>query len=447
MKKIILNLTLAFVLIFNTNISCAAVQSDAAAYEAEQVSASDKLKIGDYIQLGKYNDQPIIWRYAADDEHGKLIVSDKILCYKTFDDGVSEIHNLWEESFPRKWLNSTASEGEVIWGDFRFHLWTKDNIDADEKGFLHESNFTASERSVLKTVTQQTMVPSDRLDLATNGIDKAYNPIETYVPGSPKDGGYMSFYSIEDMPEVYVGAAYEITDTMFLMDEMQVYQMWKNLGHAEALDAENCARPHSFSDNKGRYFLRTPSHVESLGSTYAEESIAGINPYGNYDSWNYFLPNGIRPAFYLNDDNAVIMSGSGTEDDPYVIDGKETADVGANEDISVYCNGNKIEFDVPPIIENDIILVPFRAIFEALGAEVSWEESSQTAQGQLGDITIRLTIGSSDAYINGSPVTLDTAPKLVSDRTMVPLRFIAENFGYEVLWDENLNTVTINSQD
>ena len=98
-----------------------------------------QLKVGDYFTLGKYNDEPILWRYVADDEKGKLIVSDKILCFKTFSDGVSEIHNLWEESFPRKWLNSMVSEGEVTWGDFDDHLWTKDNIDADEKGFLHET--------------------------------------------------------------------------------------------------------------------------------------------------------------------------------------------------------------------------------------------------------------------------------------------------------------------
>ena len=43
------------------------------------------LKIGDYFTLGKYNDEPILWRYVVDDEHGKLIVSDKILCIKPFD--------------------------------------------------------------------------------------------------------------------------------------------------------------------------------------------------------------------------------------------------------------------------------------------------------------------------------------------------------------------------
>ena len=66
----------------------------------------DSMQIGDYFSLGKYNDEPIIWRYVADDENGKLIVSDKVLCNKPF--GLS---SFWQESYVRKWLNSTVSEG------------------------------------------------------------------------------------------------------------------------------------------------------------------------------------------------------------------------------------------------------------------------------------------------------------------------------------------------
>ena len=385
-----------------------------------------QLEIGDYIQLGKYNDEPILWRYVADDQQGKLIVSDKILCFKTF--GRT---NLWEESFPHKWLNSTVPEGEVTWGDFDDHLWTIDNIDADEKGFLHESNFTSSQKSVLKTVTQQTMVPSDRLDLATNGNDKAYSAIKEYKPGGPKDGGYLYFYDISELSKVYSGASYEITDTMFLMDEMQVYQMWKNLGCVKALCAEKCIRPENYSDSEYRgYLLRTPSHVESLGSYYTTESVSYISMGGYYASISNDLPAGIRPAFYLDEANAVILSGSGTEDDPYVVDGKP------EERIRVFYNGTEIEFDVAPIIENDRTLVPFRAIFEAMGASVEWEEATETVTGMLNETTIRLIIGSDTAYVNDKPITLDVASKLMNDRTLVPLRFVAENFGFKVDWNE-----------
>ena len=70
----------------------------------------DCMQMGEYFILGKYNDEPIVWRYVADDENGKLIVSDKILCLKPFGE-----NNFWEESFPRAWLNSDVAEGEKEW--------------------------------------------------------------------------------------------------------------------------------------------------------------------------------------------------------------------------------------------------------------------------------------------------------------------------------------------
>ena len=73
-------------------------------------SKVDRMQLGNYFILGKYNDEPIVWRYVADDQNGKLIVSDKILCFKPFGK-----NNFWEESYIRRWLNSTKSEGEEIW--------------------------------------------------------------------------------------------------------------------------------------------------------------------------------------------------------------------------------------------------------------------------------------------------------------------------------------------
>ena len=77
--------------------------STASAY-ADVVQPIKEMQIGDYFILGKYNEEPIVWRYVADDENGKLIVSDKVLCNKPF--GLS---SFWQESYVRKWLNSTVS--------------------------------------------------------------------------------------------------------------------------------------------------------------------------------------------------------------------------------------------------------------------------------------------------------------------------------------------------
>lgn len=84
-----------------------------------------------------------------------------------------------------------------------------------------------------------------------------------------------------------------------------------------------------------------------------------------------------------------------------------------------------------------------RAIVEAMGGTVGWDDDSETVTLVCGDNEIILTIDSTTAYINGTAQTLDIAPTTINDRTMLPIRFIAESFGYDVEWYENMETVTI----
>jgi competence protein ComEC len=110
----------------------------------------------------------------------------------------------------------------------------------------------------------------------------------------------------------------------------------------------------------------------------------------------------------------------------------------------VILDDKTLTFDVPPTIENDRTLVPLRAIFEALGANVQWDGVTQTVTATKDDIEIKLIIGG-QAYKNGAPVTLDVPAKIINDRTMVPLRFVSEAFGCQVAWDGSTQTITITS--
>lgn len=116
------------------------------------------------------------------------------------------------------------------------------------------------------------------------------------------------------------------------------------------------------------------------------------------------------------------------------------------EDIGVSVNGKKLYFDVQPALINDRTLVPMRAIFEALGASVSWDNATQTATGVLGGTTVKITIDSNVMYKNGSPAELDAAATIINDRTLVPVRAISEAFGAQVGWDEITKQVTITVQ-
>ena len=103
-------------------------------------------------------------------------------------------------------------------------------------------------------------------------------------------------------------------------------------------------------------------------------------------------------------------------------------------DINVTIDGNAQNYDVMPVIENGRTLVPMRAIFEALGAEIKWDDSTKTVTGTKGDVSVVLTIGNTLAKVNDKEVTLDVPAKIVSDRTMVPVRFISESLGCTVNW-------------
>ena len=116
-------------------------------------------------------------------------------------------------------------------------------------------------------------------------------------------------------------------------------------------------------------------------------------------------------------------------------------------DISVYVNGIKTEFDEPPASENDRTLVPMRGIFEALGAEVYWDEKSETASAFLNEDTMSITIDNNIMLKNNDEIILDVPARMYGDRTLVPVRAISEAFGSYVGWDENTQTGFVDSKE
>lgn len=116
-------------------------------------------------------------------------------------------------------------------------------------------------------------------------------------------------------------------------------------------------------------------------------------------------------------------------------------------EVSVYLNGSKIEFDVPPQIINGRTMVPMRAIFEALGAEVEWDSATKTASGKKMGIIVEIIIDNTIMRKNFCDIPLDTPAQLVSGRTLVPVRAVSESFGVEVGWDGATKTVTLTDKN
>lgn len=111
----------------------------------------------------------------------------------------------------------------------------------------------------------------------------------------------------------------------------------------------------------------------------------------------------------------------------------------------VYLDSQVLHFDVEPVIENSRTLVPLRAIFEALGAKVGWDQESLTATAVKGDTTVILTVGSTSPSVNGQVQQLDTTARIVDGRILAPLRFVGESFGGTVNWDPAANRIDIAS--
>ncbi|MBE7053065.1 MAG: hypothetical protein E7391_02180 [Ruminococcaceae bacterium] len=111
--------------------------------------------------------------------------------------------------------------------------------------------------------------------------------------------------------------------------------------------------------------------------------------------------------------------------------------------IGVTIYGAPYQFDVMPINENGRVLVPMRAIFEKLGAKVEWDDATKTVTGTKLGKEVKLTIGDTTAYVNGSAVALDVPAKIVDNRTLVPVRFISESMGAKVDWIDETKTVVV----
>jgi len=112
--------------------------------------------------------------------------------------------------------------------------------------------------------------------------------------------------------------------------------------------------------------------------------------------------------------------------------------------IRVFVNGAALRFDVAPTVVGGRTLVPLRAIFEALGAEVTWNQETQSATASWDGGTLELPVGKAVARLGGQERSLDVPAQLIGGRTMVPLRFIGEALGAQVGWYGQSSVITIN---
>lgn len=270
--------------------------------------SSTSIKVGEYITLGKYYDEPILWRCVAIDENGPLMLSDKILCLKAFDaKGNSEHHyvsgaynsirkqygsNCYADSNIRQWLNSKDT-----------HIaWTHDepsnqNVSGGnpyntESGFLSLSNFSDNERNCMKKITR-----------------KVYTNMAENTRGVT-DGGSREHESVVGLMSTqnrnYTNCFYMfVTDAVFIPDLDQLVTAYYNLGNEyikayptkSAVLNSDCSSNQLNSETSYKYWI---AHAGTNGYSYEwVNAIAEDGICTGFRAWDGTV--GVRPAFYLDE--------------------------------------------------------------------------------------------------------------------------------------------------
>lgn len=273
-----------------------------------QAASKPNIKIGDYVQMGKYNGSSILWRCVSIDADGPLMLADKIvdkLAYdaKTNDNSNSKSHsrsykrddygsNYWRDSNMRSWLNSTATAGKVDWlcGNPPKDGYVSGTGAYNNKaGFLNE--FSKAEIAAMKTVTQRSLVSHPEYN---KGI----------VEGDA-NSDLLYYTDISEAVANYDSSYFETTtEKVFLLDVKQANAVWRNLkGYYVAYNNDGMAWP---------YWLRTPVTDCNHDMRY----ISSSGQVGRYAPWYSDL--GVRPAFYLDSKYFASSSGNGSQSNPYV---------------------------------------------------------------------------------------------------------------------------------
>ncbi|MBQ7103301.1 MAG: copper amine oxidase N-terminal domain-containing protein [Anaerotignum sp.] len=112
-------------------------------------------------------------------------------------------------------------------------------------------------------------------------------------------------------------------------------------------------------------------------------------------------------------------------------------------DRNMQIDGESVAYDAAPVIKGERTFLPIRFIAEALGASVFWNEGEQSVTITKEGLEIVIFIGQPFAMVNGEPVQLDEPAFIAHDRTYLPLRFVAENLGAEVIWNDADRTITV----
>ncbi len=444
---------------------------------------------GQYLVLGNYNGEDILWRCVDKDSNGALMLSDKIISLKPYDanglytsgsHGIGDDSgeqrqakgsNHWADSNLRAWLNSSATSGKVEWpcgnAPITSAVYQNKNAYADEQGFL--KNFSAMEMSAIKTVS----IPQIPNDYKYTRAEKGFST------------------GIKEYKQNYGNIADETTsDRFFLLNYEQAYKTYVAFKdyYYNAIPTKAALEKSQFSTatvedltlGSGKpwaYWLRTPAPNNGA----QVRIIAGDNKVMAADAYTGYI--GVRPAFYLNLSSAQFIAGTGTETDPFFVEerAKAKAEIGTEpvtsvqsvvnskgdseltikKDVKITIGETEVKvgdktyiMDVAPYIqpESNSTLVPLRFVAIALYADaadtntnvVEWNADTKTATINANGKLINFTEGSGEMVSGGKVMVManNVKAEITNGRMFIPFRELGRALGIEVEWDNISKTAT-----
>lgn len=197
--------------------------------------------------------------------------------------------------------------------------------------------------------------------------------------------------------------------------------------------------------NGGRklWEYRTP-RVTVKTTTFAPIMLTPVAGRNTIYVGSYYLVDGPSEIFALNAETGELrwqsrapgkITSSLSYSEGALVFGTSNASLVAMSSIRVTVDGQEVLFDdLSPLIVDGRTLIPLRAVFGALGAEVDWDEATRTVTLTRGDTAVRLTVGSTEALVGGRVETLDVPATILNGRVLAPLRFAAQALGASVQW-------------
>lgn len=236
-----------------------------------------------------------------------------------------------------------------------------------------------------------------------------------------------------DFEDKYCSAS---NGTVTIKSNIDIRGSWRNYeGNAELTgtitDADGKVSKIAFEDTKGIDYVRI----------FGGDGWFIVN--GDNGKW-YFSKDGITRGesidfpeqftyLYSNGKNFLYRTQNGIN---HVGSMEQFAELYAPETVRVKLNDEFLSFSAAPVVINGRTLVPVRFLFERMGANVTWHESAKAVTITYGDTTVDLAVGGDVISVNGEAKKTDCAPQLINGKTMFPMRFIAEELGFTVNYDE-----------